>query len=71
MSYIGAIFRKLTLQDPLNIATVVKKYRYNCITLSKYFQQVIISKNTIYNNQKLLNNIQSKALIKYINDLTE
>ena len=71
MSQIKAALRELTLQDPLNIATVVKKYRCDRTTLSRRFWQVTVSKNTAYNNQKLLNDIQSKALIKYINDLTE
>jgi hypothetical protein len=71
MSQIEAALRELALQDPPNITAVAKKYGCDRITLSRRFWQVTVSKNTAYNNQKLLDDIQSKALIKYINDLTE
>jgi AraC-like DNA-binding protein len=68
---IKAALRELTLQDTPNITTVAKKHGCNRITLSRRFQKVTVSKHTVYNKQKFLNDIQSKSLIKYINDLTE
>jgi hypothetical protein len=71
MDQIEAALRELTLQDTPNITAVAKKHGCNRTTLSRRFRKVTVSKHAAYNKQKFLNDIQSKSLIKYINDLTE
>jgi hypothetical protein len=71
MDQIEAALRELTLQDTPNITAVAKKHGCNRTTLSRRFRKVTVSKHAAYNKQKFLDDIQSKSLIKYINDLTE
>ena len=71
MSSIEAVLEDLSLQDTPNITATAKKYGCNRTTLSRHFYKVTLSHNQALDNWKLLNNIQSRVLIKYINDLTE
>lgn len=54
-----------------NISLVARTYGVNQPTLSKRFRGVTGSKEEQYNKQRLLNDAQSRALIKWINQLTE
>jgi AraC-like DNA-binding protein len=71
MDQIEAVLKELTLQDSPNITALAKKYGCDRTTLSRRFRKVTVSRHTAYNKQNLLDDIQSKALIKYINNLTE
>jgi len=71
MANIEAALADLTLQDKLNIQATADKYRVNRLTLSRRFNKVTTSRENTYNQQQVLNNIQSKELIKYINKLTK
>jgi AraC-like DNA-binding protein len=54
-----------------NISLVARTYGVSQSGLSKRFRGVTGSKAEQYNNQRILNNMQSSALIKWINQLTE
>jgi hypothetical protein len=55
----------------INYTQVAKKYSVDRSTLSKRHRGVQRSRSYQYENQQVLNNEQSKTLIKWINDLTE
>jgi hypothetical protein len=63
--------RSLEPGEKPNIALVARTYGVNASHLSKRYRGVSGSKQAQYNNQRLLNEEQSKTLIKYINRLTE
>ena len=71
MGDIEAALADLRLQDEPNIQATANKHKYSRTTLSKRFRNVTRSKEAGYNSMRLLDAVQSKALIKYINDLTE
>jgi len=71
MANIEAALADLTLQDKPNIQATADKYRVNRLTLSRRFNKVTTSRENAYDQQRVLNNIQSKELIKYINELTK
>jgi len=54
-----------------NITTTAKMHKINRSTLSRRWNKVTRSREESYNLMRFLNTIQSKALIKYINNLTE
>ena len=54
-----------------NITAIAKRHKVERSTLSRRWNKVTCSREEGYDAQRLLNTIQSKALIKYINDLTE
>jgi hypothetical protein len=66
-----AALADLRLQDVLNITATAKMHKINRSTLSRRWNKVTRSKEESYDLMRFLNTIQSKALIKYINDLTE
>jgi hypothetical protein len=66
-----AALRSAEAGEKPNISLVARTYGVSQSALSKRFQGVTGSKEDHYNNQRLLNNIQSKALIQWINQLTE
>ena len=55
----------------LNITAIAKRYKVERFTLSRRWNKVTRFREEGYNIQRFLNTIQLKALIKYINDLTE
>lgn len=57
--------------EKANITLVAKAFGVNRSTLSRRFRAVTRSKEAQYNDQRLLNNQQSKTLIEWINKLTE
>ena len=71
MDSIEAALADLRLQDKPNFTATAKKYGCDRMTLSRRFHRVTTSKAEGYDSLRLLNSTQSKALIKYINDLTE
>ena len=71
MANIDAALADLRLQNKPNISATAKKHGCDRTTLSKRFHNITKSKESANNLMRLLDHIQSKALIKYINDLTE
>ena len=71
MSNIEAALADLRLQDKPNIQATANKHGVNRSTLSRRFNQVTTSREDAYDQQRVLSTIQSKELIKYINELTE
>ncbi|OCK91566.1 uncharacterized protein K441DRAFT_664508 [Cenococcum geophilum 1.58] len=71
MANIDAALADLRLQDKPNISATAKKHGCDRTTLSKRFCNVTKSKESANDLMRLLDSVQSKALIKYINDLTE
>uniref|UniRef100_A0A093Y585 Jerky protein like-like n=1 Tax=Talaromyces marneffei PM1 TaxID=1077442 RepID=A0A093Y585_TALMA len=63
--------RSLKPGEKLNISLVARTYGVDPSNLSKRFRGVTGSKEAQYNNQRLLSKEQSRALIKWINQLTE
>jgi len=66
-----AALADLRLQDVPNITATAKMHKINRSTLSRRWNKVTRSREESYDSMRFLNTIQSKALIKYINDLTE
>ena len=66
-----AALADLRVQDVPNITTTAKRHKVERSTLSRHWNKVTRSREKGYDAQRFLNTIQSKALIKYINDLTE
>ena len=54
-----------------NISLVARTYGVDRSSLSRHFRGVSGSKEAQYNSQRLLSKQQSRALIKWINELTE
>lgn len=71
MDRIEAALADLKLQDKPNFTATADKHRCDRSTLSRRFHRVTSSKADGYDSMRLLDAAQSKALIKYINDLTE
>ena len=71
MANIDTALADLRLQDKPNISATAKKHGCDRMTLSKRFRNVTKSKESANDLMRLLNSVQLKALIKYINDLTE
>jgi len=71
MDSIEAAIADLRLQDKPNITATAKEHGCNRTTLSKRFRNVTGSRATAHDSMRLLNQVQSKVLIQYINDLTE
>jgi ACT domain-containing protein len=71
MALIEEVVADLKSQKHLNITATVKKYGFNRSTFSKRYNGIQSSKQAGYNLQRLLTLAQLKALIKYINQLTE
>ncbi|OCK90697.1 uncharacterized protein K441DRAFT_578977, partial [Cenococcum geophilum 1.58] len=71
MDSIEAAIADLRLQDKPNITATAKKHRCNRMTLSKRFRNVTGSRATAHDSMRLLNQIQLKVLIQYINNLTK
>src|SRR4030081_2633933 len=61
----------LELTEKINYAQVARNYGVDRSTLSRRFRGVQKSRESQYENQRLLNNQQSAQLIKWINDLTD
>ena len=66
-----AALADLRLQDMPNITATAKRHKVKRSTLFRYWNKVTCSKEKGYNVQQFLNTIQSKVLIKYINNLTK
>ena len=66
-----AALADLRLQDVPNITATVKRHKVERSTLSRRWNKVTRSREEGYDIQRFLNTIQLKALIKYINNLTE
>ena len=62
--------RALPPGEKPNLSLVARTYNVSQSTLSRRYRGVTGSKEEQYNNQRLLSNEQSRALIKYINQLT-
>jgi len=71
MGSIEEAIADLKSQEHPNITTTAKKHGFNQSTLLKRYNGIHSSKQAGYNSQCLLTPVQSKALIKYINQLTE
>jgi len=71
MDSIEAALANLSLQDKPNISATADKHKVKRSTLSRRWNKVTRSREDGYNLMRFLSTIQSKALIKYINDLTE
>ena len=71
MANIDAALADLRLQDKPNISATAKKHGCDRTTLSRRFRNVTKSKESANDSMRLLDHVQSKALIKYINDLTK
>jgi len=71
MDRIQEALADLHLQAQPNISATARKYKINRSKLSRHSNGVSRTNNLAYENQRLLSNAQSSALIKYINDLTE
>ncbi|KAF2498950.1 hypothetical protein BU16DRAFT_309886 [Lophium mytilinum] len=71
MDQFEAAFAELDLMEKKNFTAVSAKYGIERSTLSKRYQGKTGSKADGYNSQKLLSPGKTKALIKYINDLSE
>jgi hypothetical protein len=63
--------RSLKPGETPNISLVARTFGVDRSSLSRRFRGISGSKEAQYDNQRLLNNAQSKALIKWINQLTE
>ncbi|KAI7973275.1 hypothetical protein EIK77_004552 [Talaromyces pinophilus] len=63
--------RSLPPGEKPNISLVARTYGVDQSNLSRRYRGVTGSKEAQYNNQRLLSNEQSRALINYINQLTE
>ncbi|OCK75808.1 hypothetical protein K432DRAFT_266313, partial [Lepidopterella palustris CBS 459.81] len=57
--------------DKPNFAATADRHGCDHTTLSRRIHRVTSSKTDVYDSMRLLDAAQSKALIKYINDLTE
>jgi hypothetical protein len=66
-----AALRSVEPGEKPNISLVARTFGVSQSNLSKRYRGVTGSKEEQYNNQRLLNNAQSRALIKWINQLTE
>ena len=66
-----AALADLRLQDVPNITATAKMHKINRSTLSRRWNKVTRSREESYDSMQFLNTIQSKMLIKYINDLTK
>jgi hypothetical protein len=66
-----AALRSLEPGEKPNIRLVARTYGVDPSNLSRRFRGVTGSKEEQYNKQRLLTNEQSRALIKWINQLTE
>ena len=71
MDRIDEAIADLRSQEAPNISQTVVKYGIQRSTLSRRWNGVSKKKDIAYDNQRLLTTAQSKALIQYINDLTE
>ena len=71
MGSIEEAIADLKSQEHPNITATAKKYGCNRSTLSKRYNGIHSSRQAGYNLQCLLTPAQSKALIKYVNQLTE
>ena len=66
-----AALASLQLQDRPNYTKVAKQFSVDRTTLSRRYRNVTKSYSDARDNKRFLSDAQSKALIKYINDLTE
>ena len=66
-----AALASLKLQDKPNYTKVAKQFSVNRTTLSQRYRNVTKSHLDARDNKHFLSDAQSKALIKYINDLTK
>jgi hypothetical protein len=71
MDRIDEALTDLRLQEAPNISQTADKYGIHRSRLSRHWNGVSRKKDLAYENQRLLTTAQSKALIQYINDLTE
>jgi hypothetical protein len=71
MGSIEEALADLRLQEEPNILQTAKKNKVNRTTLSRRWNNVTGSKQAGYDGQRLLTTVQSNALKKYINNLTE
>ena len=71
MDSIQEALADLWLQDKPNISKAARKYKIEWSKLSRYWNGISHTKDLAYENHRLLSNVQSTALIKYINNLTE
>jgi Tc5 transposase DNA-binding domain len=71
MGSIEEAIADLKSQEHPNITATAKKHGCNRTTLSKRYNGIQGSRQAGYNSQRLLTPAQLKALIKYINQLTE
>ena len=71
MDSIEAALADLSLQDKPKISATADKHKVDRSTLSRRWNKVTRSREDGYNLMRFLSTIQSKALIKYINDLTK
>ena len=71
MDSIEAALADLRLQDKPNVSATADKHKVERSTLSRRWNKVTRSREDGYDSMRFLSTIQSKALIKYINDLTE
>ena len=71
MGSIEEAITDLKSQEHPNITATAKKHGCNRFTLSKRYNGIHSSRQAGYNCECLLTPAQSKALIKYVNQLTE
>ena len=71
MDSLSKALADLRVQDRPNITATAKKHGLSRSKLSRHWNGVSQTKNLAYENHRLLTTVQSKVLIKYINDLTE
>ena len=71
MGAIENAINDLNSQAKPNITATAKKYGCNRSTLSKRYRGVTGSKEAADDQQRLLNQHQSKVLVKYIKKLTK
>ncbi|KAF2802744.1 uncharacterized protein BDZ99DRAFT_466981 [Mytilinidion resinicola] len=71
MDAMEAAFAELDLMEKKMYTEVAKKHGIDRTTLSRRYRGITKSKAEAYNSQKLLSPGKTKALIKYINNLSE
>jgi len=67
MDLIDAAFAVLELQDLFNYTWIAKEFNIICITLSRYYWQIIYAREDAIKMKSLLLIQQERTLFRYIN----